>query len=187
MDGAARGAMLCGMTHWPEALARGLPASGCLMLVDARRQRLFLMRRGRTVKVYAVSTARRGLGEREGSFRTPRGWHAVAAWIGHGLRAGSVLVSRRFTGEVLPAAAWRADSTDDRILSRILRLRGLEPGTNCGGAVDSFHRTIYVHGTNHEQQLGRPASHGCIRMANRDVMDLFRRTRGRVTWCWIGE
>jgi len=96
-----------------------------------------------------------------------------------------VFRSRRATGERLAPEAWRGGGRTDLILSRILRLRGLEPGRNAGPGCDSYARYIYIHGTNQEHRLGRPASHGCIRMSNRDVADVFARTRGRHTWCLI--
>ena len=175
------------MNLWEEARGRGLPAAGFLMVVDVRTQRLHLLVRGQLLASYPVSTSRKGLGAQTDSGKTPPGWHRVAARIGSGHRRGSVFVSRRFTGEVFPRAEWRSGGKRDLILTRILRLRGLEPGVNCGRCVDSFSRYIYLHGTNQEQRLGRPASHGCIRLANDDILDLFNRLRGRAAWCWIGN
>lgn len=171
---------------WAGAGARGLPRRGVLLVVDVRRQVLWWVVGGRVRGRFRVSTARKGLDARAGSLGTPPGWHRVAARLGRGLRRGSVLVSRRFTGEVMPRTAWREGGSRDRILSRILRLRGLEPGLNRGPGVDSYARFIYLHGTNQEQRLGRPASHGCIRLANDDVMRLFNRLGRREAWCWIG-
>jgi hypothetical protein len=148
-------------------------------------QRVFVWSGGRIRTSYRVSTARKGVGGRDGSHCTPPGWHEVASCLGSGLRRGSVLVSRRFTGEVLPRAQWRSAGGPDRILTRILWLRGLEPGRNSGPGVDSYRRFIYFHGTNQEQHLGRPVSHGCIRLGNDDLLALFRRVHGRTTWCWI--
>ncbi len=170
--------MLCKITRMEKK-------SEARIVVDVARQRLTLWLGGRRVRAYRVSTARRGVGGRENSFRTPPGLHRVVRWIGAGRPPGAVFVSRRFTGEVVPPSTWRERGGRDRILSRILRLRGCEPGVNAGPGCDSYARFIYIHGTNHEQDLGRPASHGCIRMGNRDVIDLFARTRGRVTWCEI--
>ncbi len=171
---------------WFDARARGLPANSVLLEVRVAEQRLVIWSGGRVRGSYRISTARKGVGAREGSHRTPPGWHEVAASIGAGLRRGSVFISRRFTGEVLPRSQWRSPDGLDRILTRILWLRGLESGVNRGPGVDSYQRFIYVHGTNQEQQLGRPASHGCIRLGNDDMLDLFRRVHGRTTWCWIG-
>lgn len=175
------------MHRWDEARRRGLPARGCLLVVDLRRQVLTLWRAGAAVARYPVSTSRRGAGEREGSLCTPRGWHRVVRWIGAGAPAGMVFVSRRATGRVVPAAQRRAGGEADLIVTRILRLRGLEPGRNAGPGVDSYARWIYLHGTNQEHLLGRRASHGCIRLGSRAMLDLFRRTRGHPTFCWIGS
>ncbi|MCS6771355.1 MAG: L,D-transpeptidase [Kiritimatiellae bacterium] len=156
-----------------------------LLRVSVRRQRLELWLGGRRVKTYRISTAANGVGGRENSFQTPPGLHRVVRWIGAGRPAGAVFKSRRFTGEVVPPTKWRDPAGPERILTRILRLRGCEPGVNAGPGCDSYSRYIYIHGTNREQDLGRPASRGCIRMGNRDVIDLFNRTRGRPTWCVI--
>ena len=175
------------MHLWQEAQDRGLARHGYLLVVDATRQALMVWSRDGECASYPASTAHKGLGNRENSNQTPTGWHQVADRIGHGCRIGSVFVARRYNGEVVPRADWRAGGNRDLILTRILRLRGLEPGINCGPGVDSYRRFIYLHGTNQEQRLGRPASHGCIRLGNNDMLELFHRIRGRPTWCWIGQ
>src|SRR4029077_5439270 len=119
--------------------------------------------------VWPASTARAGIGGAEGSFRTPPGWHRVHWRIGEGAEVGSVFVAREPTGEI-----WRGQARDDDlILTRILTLDGLEEGVNRGAGYDSLERYIYLHGTNHERLLGRPTSHGCVRLANADVCRLF--------------
>ena len=135
---------------------------------------------------FKVSTAANGLCNVRGSNGTPAGWHRVATWIGGGAPLGQVFVSRRPTAAVLPPGAWRSAVGGERITTRILRLTGMEPGVNQGPGVDSLARFIYMHGTNQEHRLGTPASHGCIRMANRDVAALFTFAQARETWCWIG-
>ncbi len=118
---------------------------------------------------WPVSTAHAGIGGAEGSYRTPPGWHRVHRRIGEGAEAGSVFVAREPTGEI-----WRGQPCDDDlILTRILTLDGLEEGVNRGAGCDSLERYIYLHGTNHERLLGRPTSHGCVRLANADVRRLF--------------
>ena len=135
---------------------------------------------GRTVATCPVSTARAGTGGQAGSNRTPPGWHRVCARFGAAAALGQVFVSRKpVPGRILSGEEWRAGGNTDLILSRILWLDGLEDGVNRGGTVDSRSRYIYIHGTNQEHLLGTPASHGCIRMANRDVADIFRLARGR--------
>ncbi len=168
-----------------RARARGLAADGRLLLISAADQRLALIGAAGVRAHYRVSTSRRGLGSAQDSWQTPSGWHRIGAWIGAKARPGQVFVARRPTGEVLPPAAWRAANGGDHVLTRIMWLEGLEPGRNRGAGVDSNERFIYLHGTNQEHLLGRPASRGCIRLSNRDIMELFDLTRGRETYCWI--
>jgi len=124
---------------------------------------------------YPVSTSRYGPGERIGSGGTPRGRHVIRARIGAGLPSGGVLRGRRPTGEVwTPALAARFPGRD-WILSRILWLSGCEPGRNRLGQVDSMRRFIYIHGTPDTEPMGVPFSHGCIRMRNADIIELFDR------------
>lgn len=130
---------------------------------------------GRPLAAYAVSTAARGAGEQRGSYQTPRGRHLIRAKIGAGLPANTVFVGRRPTGEIWTPELGAQQPERDWILSRILWLSGCEPGRNRLGGCDSMRRYIYIHGTADEHLLGQPASHGCIRMANADVIDLFER------------
>ncbi len=124
---------------------------------------------------YAVSTAANGAGERNGSLCTPRGRHVVRARIGGGARPNTVFVARRPTGE-LYRPEMRADFPDrDWILTRILWLSGTEPGFNRLGHVDTMRRFIYIHGAPDDVPMGNPGSHGCIRMRNRDIIELFDR------------
>jgi UDP-N-acetylmuramate--alanine ligase len=171
---------------WALARARGLPDDGLLIRVDVARQRLQLMGKGLLKTSYAVSTSRLGIGASDGSHKTPPGLHEVSQWIGAGAEPGTVFRGRKTTGASVPETRWRGQSDGDLILTRILRLAGIEDGVNRGPGVDTFERYIYIHGTNHEHLLGQPASGGCIRMGNRDVLDLFERTKDKTTWCWIG-
>jgi UDP-N-acetylmuramate--alanine ligase len=142
-----------------------------MLLVDVARQRLFLIRERRPLGHYAVSTALAGVGGEAGSLRTPPGWHRIHARIGAGQPEGAVFESRVPTGR-----EWRGERVEeDLILTRVLTLEGLEESVNRGPGCDSLERYIYIHGTNHPEDLGRPASHGCIRMANADVLELFER------------
>jgi lipoprotein-anchoring transpeptidase ErfK/SrfK len=145
--------------------------------VSIAAQRLELMSPGSPTKIWTVSTARKGAGEQTGSEQTPRGRHVIRACIGHGLPPGAVLVGRRPTGEVWSPALARHHPERDWILSRILWLSGLEPGFNRLGTVDSMRRFIYIHGTPDTEPMGVPLSHGCIRMRNADVIELFERVR----------
>ncbi len=122
-----------------------------------------------------VSTASNGPGERMGSECTPRGHHIVRAKIGDGAPAGSVFVGRRATGERFHPDL-RAEFPDrDWILTRILWLSGVEPGRNRLGSVDTMRRFIYIHGCPDDVTLGKPGSHGCVRMGNAEVIELFDR------------
>lgn len=136
------------------------------MLVSVRDQRMLLVRDGKPVKSYVISTSKFGLGSESGSNRTPLGKMEVARKIGNGAPAGMVFKSRRPTGEVLkPNEPGR-----DPVVSRILWLRGKESHNR-----NTYGRLIYIHGTPEERRLGTPASYGCIRMGMRDVVDLYNR------------
>jgi len=141
--------------------------------IDLSRQRLCLFEGGTLLREYAVSTAERGAGEKIGSQCTPRGRHKIRAKIGRGAPSGAVFVSRRATGEVYSRELRERYPGRDWILTRILWLSGLEPGRNRLRDVDTMRRYIYLHGTPEETQLGQRGSHGCVRMANRDIIELF--------------
>ena len=142
--------------------------------VDLGRQRLELFGKdGACIRRYAVSTGERGAGERSGSLCTPRGRHRIRARIGAGAPAGAVFRGRRPTGELWTPAFAAAHPGRDWILSRILWLCGEEPGRNRGGEVDTMRRYIYVHGTGDDQPMGVARSHGCVRMRNHDIIELF--------------
>lgn len=136
------------------------------MIVSVRDQRMLLLRDGKPVKSYKISTSKFGVGDIPNSNRTPLGRMKVAKKIGSGEPAGAVFKSRRPTGEVLkPNAPGR-----DPIVSRILWLTGTESANR-----NAFKRFIYIHGTPEVYRLGSPASYGCIRMGTRDVVDLYDR------------
>ncbi|KPK58124.1 MAG: peptidase [Gammaproteobacteria bacterium SG8_31] len=143
------------------------------LVVDLSTQRMTLREGGEVLKVYSVSTAANGPGEQQGSEGTPRGRHVIRAKIGSGKPSGTVFVGRRPTGEVWSPQLARRHPSRDWILTRILWLSGTEVGQNRLGSVDSMRRYIYIHGTPETEPMGVPASHGCIRMRNRDVIDLF--------------
>lgn len=169
-----------------RAMRCGMPPESWLIVVDPVRQMFAVLdAAGAVVRLYPCSTSRFGLGEAMNSYRTPRGVHEVVARYGDGLVPGSVLVSREFTGEVLPSTEWRQPD-GDKILTRILRLAGREPGKNEGGSLDSYERMIYIHGTNQEQYAGiAPSSHGCIRMKNHDVVALYDLLLKKPVWVVI--
>ena len=136
-----------------------------------------LDKHGNELKVYAVSTAANGAGQRTGSECTPLGSHRIRALIGAGAPVNSVFVGRRLTGEVYSAALDNENPGRDWILTRILWLCGNEPGHNRLGEVDTMRRFIYIHGAPDSYPVGVPGSHGCIRMRNQDVIELFDMVR----------
>jgi lipoprotein-anchoring transpeptidase ErfK/SrfK len=128
---------------------------------------------GKPLRCYAVSTAAKGVGEISGSYCTPRGRHIIRAKIGAGQPENTVFVGRRPTGEVYTPELGAQSPARDWILTRILWLSGCEPGFNRLGKNDTMRRYIYIHGTPDLVQLGIPGSHGCIRMRNADIIELF--------------
>ena len=122
---------------------------------------------------FKISSAINGAGQRKNSNQTPLGKHIVRAKIGGECQKFSVFEGRRFTGEIWSPDFEQQSPRSDWILSRVIWLSGQEIGFNRLGDVDTMQRYIYIHGTNEENLLGQPSSHGCIRMANDDVMQLF--------------
>ncbi|HYA47554.1 MAG TPA: L,D-transpeptidase [Burkholderiales bacterium] len=140
-------------------------------------QSLALFEDGRELARYSVSTSRYGAGERHGSFCTPRGEHVVRAKIGAGQPLNTVFVRRRPTGETWTPELGERFPGRDWILTRILWLSGCEVGKNRLGEVDTMRRYVYIHGSPDAVPMGRPGSIGCIRMRNRDVVELFERVK----------
>lgn len=149
-------------------------------------QTLELIANNQVVRSYKISTASNGPGEKVGSECTPRGLHQVKARIGGGAEIYSVFVGRRPTGELYSAELDRQYPDRDWILSRILWLSGLQPGRNRFADVDTAWRYIYIHGSPDHLVSGIPGSHGCIRMTNPDIVDLFDRVPAAMR-VWIGE
>ena len=142
--------------------------------IDAGQQELILRdATGKALHKYPVSTSKNGLGEKHGSFCTPRGRHIVRAKIGAGQPLNAVFVRRRPTGELWTPALHASYPGRDWILTRILWLSGCEPGFNRMGGVDTMRRYIYIHGAPEQAEMGRPASIGCVRMRGRDIVELF--------------
>jgi lipoprotein-anchoring transpeptidase ErfK/SrfK len=141
-----------------------------MILIDIKKQELVFGN-----KIYSVSTAKNGPGEKNGSFCTPRGSHIVRAKIGAGQPVNTVFVRRRPTGEVWSPELHAKYPGRDWMLTRLLWLSGCQPGFNRLGDVDTMRRYIYIHGSPDTAQMGKPGSIGCIRMRNRDVVELFER------------
>jgi lipoprotein-anchoring transpeptidase ErfK/SrfK len=141
--------------------------------IDLPKQELTVRDGTKVLKKYSVSTAKKGAGEKNGSFCTPRGSHIVRAKIGAGQPAGTVFVRRRPTGEVWSQELDAKYPGRDWILTRILWLSGREPGKSRLGDVDTMRRYIYIHGSPDRAEMGKPGSIGCVRMHNKDIVELF--------------
>ena len=143
------------------------------LVVCVATQTLHAYRDGKEVKRYPVSTAARGPGQAVGSEQTPLGRHRIRLKIGADAPAGAVFVGRRPTGEIWNPELDARHPERDWILTRILWLSGAEPGHNRYGDVDTLRRFIYIHGTPDHLPLGAANSHGCVRMRNDDIIELF--------------
>ncbi len=154
-----------------------LKTSDFYLDISILAQELTIIDNGEGIRSYRVSTAKNGAGELRGSECTPRGWHKIRAKIGGGLPVNSVFKGRRPTGEIYEPALGQQYPGRDWILTRILWLGGLEPGLNRYGEVDTCWRYVYIHGTSDEEMIGKPASHGCIRLKKMDMLDLFERVQ----------
>ena len=128
---------------------------------------------GTRLRHYSVSTGANGVGEESGSYCTPRGRHVIRAKIGAGLPENTVFVERRPTGEIFTPELGARHAGRDWILTRILWLSGCESGFNRSGSCDTMRRYIYIHGTPDGTLLGKPGSRGCVRMRNRELLELF--------------
>jgi lipoprotein-anchoring transpeptidase ErfK/SrfK len=144
------------------------------LLVSVARQLMQLLDdQGGVLREYQVSTALAGVGEVSGSYQTPRGRHIIRAKIGAGQPENTVFVRRRPTGEIWTPELGEKFPGRDWILTRILWLSGCQPGHNRLGCVDTMRRYIYIHGSPDTAEMGVPGSHGCIRMRNADIVELF--------------
>lgn len=143
------------------------------ILVDTSKQCLYLINADILQSSYPISTSKYGLGEEQDSYKTPQGAHVIAQKVGDDCERNEILRAREPTGECAEIISQAASSQQDLVLTRILWLKGLEPGKNSGEGMDSFQRYIYIHGTQEEGLIGTPASHGCVRMLNDDVIELY--------------
>lgn len=141
--------------------------------ISISKQQLSLIDGEDTVKEYAVSTAKNGVGEKMDSECTPRGKHIVSEKIGEGCEINAVFIGRMPTGEIYEPALRELHPERDWILTRILWLSGMEVGKNKDGKVDSHDRYIYIHGTPDDVAMGTPGSRGCVRMRNSEMIELF--------------
>ncbi len=145
--------------------------------VDINKQKLFLLDNRVTIKKYNISTSKRGVGNKSNSLQTPIGLHKIKSKYGQGVPIGGILDHRKFNGEIASINLDTTSTAIDIICTRVIRIIGLEDGVNKGGEVDTYLRKIYLHGTNEEGLIGKESSHGCIRMKNQDIVDLFDRVK----------
>ena len=143
------------------------------IIVDISEQRLYLYSNENLVQSFPVSTSKYGEGQIENSFKTPLGLHEIKEKIGDKVPINTIFTARENTNKRAEIQIKPNDTEDDFVTSRILWLDGLENGINRGVGVDSYSRYIYIHGTHEEGLIGQKASHGCIRMFNNDVIELF--------------
>lgn len=146
-----------------------------VLIVNVKKQEATLYINGTGKTTYPVSTSVYGTGSKAGSNKTPLGTHKVCKKIGANAPIGTIFKSGINTKKKARIITEPVDVKDDMVTTRILWLRGLEPGKNQGRGIDSEARRIYIHGTPEEGLIGKPASHGCIRMKNEDVVSLFNK------------
>ncbi len=144
-----------------------------MIIVSVAEQMLYHRRKTGVWYAYPVSTASKGTGNERNSFKTPLGKFRICKKIGEGMPLLTAFRARIPVGDYIPG---KSDPSQDWILTRILWLEGMEPGVNRYGKVDTKSRYIYIHGTHDEASLGKPVSHGCIRMGNLDILELFEHT-----------
>lgn len=141
------------------------------IVVDISTQKLYLyLKENSVINEYDISTSKYGIGSQAGSNKTPLGRHHIEQKIGEGAPLNTIFKARVSTNR----QAEIDQEQGDVVTTRILWLKGLEKGKNAGSGIDSYQRFIYIHGTAAEKDIGKPASHGCIRMYNQEVIDLFQ-------------
>ena len=144
-----------------------------ILFVSIEEQNLYHIKSDTIFKTYRISSSKRGKGNKEGSNKTPTGLHIIKEKYGNEAPINGRFIGRVFYGNIAEIYSDMTISKTDDITSRILWLSGLENGVNKGDNIDSYKRYIYIHGTSEEGRIGIPSSHGCIRMQNKDVIDLF--------------
>lgn len=156
----------------------GIKPGERLLAVRISTATLQFFRKGELVKSYAISTSKRPPSNLKHSLGTPRGLHEIAERVGAGQPPGMVFKARVPTGRHFSEMLTSEDGQNDNLItSRILWLRGLEPGVNQGGDVDTYERYVYIHGTNHDARIGEPLSSGCVLMRNLDIIELYEEVR----------
>tara|TARA_B100000941_G_scaffold56755_1_gene37047 strand:- start:91 stop:672 length:582 start_codon:yes stop_codon:yes gene_type:complete len=146
-----------------------------ILFVSIDNQKMYHFKKQKIISKYVISSSKYGVGNQSGSNKTPKGLHLIKKKIGDNTPINGKMIGRKFTGEIAKIFSDKTISDTDDITTRILWLSGLEEGVNKGENIDSFKRYIYIHGTSEEGRLGIPSSHGCIRMKNKDVIDLYKK------------
>ena len=144
-----------------------------LLFVSIENQKMYRIQSKDIIEKYDISTSKYGIGNQMGSNKTPTGLHKINSKYGHKTPVNGRMIGRVFYGQIAKIFSDTTTSKTDDITSRILWLEGLENGINKGDNIDSYKRYIYIHGTSEEGRIGIPSSHGCVRMKNKDVIDLF--------------
>lgn len=144
-----------------------------ILYVSIKDQQLYHLKRNKIINQYPISSAKKGVGNATGSEKTPLGLHYIKEKHGEDTPLNGRMIGRVYYGQIATIFKDTTSSKTDDITSRILWLCGEEEGINKGGNIDSYQRYIYIHGTSEEGKIGQPASHGCIRMKNDDVVELF--------------
>jgi len=148
-----------------------------ILFISISQQELYHIKSNKILSSYSISSSKYGIGSESGSNKTPLGLHKVKEKHGDNTPINGRMIGRVFYGEISTIYTDKTKSKTDDITSRILWLEGLEKGKNKGQGIDSYNRYIYIHGTSEEGSLGLPASHGCIRMRNKDIIDLYKITK----------
>ena len=148
-----------------------------VLFVSTKNQKLYHIKNKKIVCEYNISSSKYGLGNKNGSNKTPLGLHIIKEKHGDNVPINGKLIGRIFYNQIALIYKDNTISKTDDITSRILWLDGTEEGKNKGGLIDSYDRYIYIHGTSEEGKLGTPASHGCIRMGNKDIIDLYKKVK----------
>ena len=146
-----------------------------LVFISIKKQKLYHIKNNKIVNKYIISSSKYGVGNQEGSNKTPLGLHKIKEKHGEKTPINGRMIGRIFYGNIAKIYTDKTQSKTDDITTRILWLEGLEKGKNLGPGIDSYERYIYIHGTSEEGKLGEPASNGCIRMKNKDIFDLYKR------------
>jgi hypothetical protein len=163
--------------------ALGIKHADRVLFIRIGTATLQFHRKGSLVKSYVISTSKRPSSNVANSLGTPTGLHEIAERIGAGQPTGMVFKSRVPTGRHFSEVPAAESQSHNLITSRILWLRGLEPGVNAGGDVDTYGRYIYIHGTQREDRIGEPLSSGCVLMRNADIIELYDEVRaGDLVW-----